>query len=297
MADFFISYAREDRELAAKLAGALERRGHSVWWDSRLIGGDDYTDIIQGEIDKAEAVIVIWSAVSIKKPFVRSEANQGMTARKLIPVRFDDGVRVPMPFDAIQLLSLAQWNGAFDAAEMQAIDNKLARVRAGWGPEDLAGGADGEGGRRRFRGPSIGGIPLVRYLLGALVCALAFAVVSALGQSFSSSPRGFLNTLWVDTLRFWAAFLLVRGLYQIVLNARGKQATHYLDEPFLFWILFSALAAIFGIGVVLFLEGQDAIRRFAEALQIVPVITLAVLFVIGVSRALGVSLRRAFGRL
>jgi hypothetical protein len=36
MADIFISYARKDRTTAQRLAGALETRGWSVWWDPRL---------------------------------------------------------------------------------------------------------------------------------------------------------------------------------------------------------------------------------------------------------------------
>ncbi len=39
MSDIFISYAREDREIAGRLAGALEAAGWSVWWDSKLRAG------------------------------------------------------------------------------------------------------------------------------------------------------------------------------------------------------------------------------------------------------------------
>jgi hypothetical protein len=37
MTDVFISYAREDRETAAKLAKVLEDQGYSVWWDPVIL--------------------------------------------------------------------------------------------------------------------------------------------------------------------------------------------------------------------------------------------------------------------
>ncbi len=40
MADVFISYKREDRELAERLAHALEQLGFDVWWDFDLLAGD-----------------------------------------------------------------------------------------------------------------------------------------------------------------------------------------------------------------------------------------------------------------
>jgi adenylate cyclase len=46
MADIFISYASEDREAAARLAGALEDRGWSLWWDPEIPPGESWDDMI-----------------------------------------------------------------------------------------------------------------------------------------------------------------------------------------------------------------------------------------------------------
>lgn len=39
MADVFLSYAREDLDIARQIAGALEREGWSVFWDRRTPPG------------------------------------------------------------------------------------------------------------------------------------------------------------------------------------------------------------------------------------------------------------------
>jgi hypothetical protein len=38
--DVFVSYAREDRDRAHKLANALAAFGWSVWWDRKIITGE-----------------------------------------------------------------------------------------------------------------------------------------------------------------------------------------------------------------------------------------------------------------
>ena len=62
MADVFISYAREDRPFAARLAHRLEAGGRSVWWDREILPGKDFAELIAAELARAKAVVVIWSA-------------------------------------------------------------------------------------------------------------------------------------------------------------------------------------------------------------------------------------------
>ena len=49
MARIFLSYARDDAELAKKLAGLIVQSGHQVWWDREIQGGSHFSS----EIDKA----------------------------------------------------------------------------------------------------------------------------------------------------------------------------------------------------------------------------------------------------
>ena len=62
MADIFISYARENRDQAEKLAQALEGAGFSVWWDRQLESGSEYSRDIEAALDESKAVVVAWSA-------------------------------------------------------------------------------------------------------------------------------------------------------------------------------------------------------------------------------------------
>src|SRR5258705_2562315 len=84
MADIFISYARADRDIAKRLADSLVANGYQVWWDTELVGSDDFRDVIFEELTLAKAVIVVWSENSVRSKFVRDEAGRADHAEKLI---------------------------------------------------------------------------------------------------------------------------------------------------------------------------------------------------------------------
>lgn len=82
----FISYSRTDRDAAIDLATYLEAQGVPVWWDHEVCPGDDFNNAIINALDEARAVIVIWSDVSTKSPYVRDEARRAARKDKLITV-------------------------------------------------------------------------------------------------------------------------------------------------------------------------------------------------------------------
>ena len=106
MADIFISYARSNRSQAEALATTLETQGWSVWWDTRLKGGDLFDERIEEELDAARCVVVLWSKDSVKSRWVRTEANEGMNRKILIPVLVEP-VRQPLAFRLIQAIDLS----------------------------------------------------------------------------------------------------------------------------------------------------------------------------------------------
>src|SRR5215831_11454979 len=109
MADIFISYSKQSKAEAEQLAKELKSKGYTVWWDTGLVPGDSFGDVILSELTQARAAIVIWDTASIKSEWVRSEASRARARRILIPVRAE-GIRshdIPPPFDSLhtELLS------------------------------------------------------------------------------------------------------------------------------------------------------------------------------------------------
>jgi hypothetical protein len=120
MADIFVSYAQADREWVKELATALEAEGLSVWWDPNLLPGTKFRDAIQSEMNKAKAVVVVWSLLAIESDWVRDEAEDGRQLRKLVPV-LKDPVTPPHGFRQLQTANLSQWRGRRENPEFRML--------------------------------------------------------------------------------------------------------------------------------------------------------------------------------
>ena len=124
MADVFISYKREDRELAERLAHALEQLGFDVWWDFDLLAGDKYRRVIREVIDKCSAAIVLWSGKSVESDFVMDEASHAKNRGKLCPARIDE-VDLPFGFGQTHTDDLIGWDGELTHAGFQGLVRSL----------------------------------------------------------------------------------------------------------------------------------------------------------------------------
>lgn len=113
----FVSYESTDAAVAADLVAALEAAGFAPWWAGNLRGGEHASDAIARALDAADAVVVLWSATSIRSVWVEAEAKRALDARKLVPVRFAsiDPRQIPPPFGALHTLALDDRAGLFQA--------------------------------------------------------------------------------------------------------------------------------------------------------------------------------------
>lgn len=121
----FLSYAHADKAKAQRLASALERAGYTVWWDQLIEGGSRFARSIDEALDKADAVVVLWSRNSIESDWVRDEASHARDRQRLVPVSLD-GSHPPLGFRQYQMIDLARWRGRLDGVEIEAVRRAIA---------------------------------------------------------------------------------------------------------------------------------------------------------------------------
>ncbi len=121
MADFFLSYANEDRETAAALARALEAAGWRVWWERRIPAHQTWRSVLDEALDGARCVVVLWSRHSVTSDWVKEEAEEARRRGKnLIPVLIE-AVEPPIGFRMIQAADLTEWNGSPDDPKLRML--------------------------------------------------------------------------------------------------------------------------------------------------------------------------------
>jgi formylglycine-generating enzyme required for sulfatase activity len=129
LTDIYISYAREDRSHAERLARALHAEGFEVWWDlESLCSGQSFNRAIQQALAQAKCVVVLWSGASVASKWVESEAYWAWEHNKLHSVRLDDTVPLPVPFNTIHARSLASWDGGVKFHELQRLSADIAAL-------------------------------------------------------------------------------------------------------------------------------------------------------------------------
>ena len=121
MSQIFISYARDDQDVAQLLARALSDQGWSVWWDREIKTGTTWARAIEQQMDIADCVIVLWSKSSVESEWVRIEAAEGLKRKILIPIIIDDGVDPPLQFRQLQTGSLVHWKGNCTSPEFNLL--------------------------------------------------------------------------------------------------------------------------------------------------------------------------------
>jgi hypothetical protein len=110
MASVFLSYDHEDAVKARSIAQALESVGHLVWWDRHIRGGSQFNKEIEEALERAEAIVVLWSKRSVESAWVRDEAAVARDSGRLIPVRIDP-IKPPLGFRQYQNINLSHWSG------------------------------------------------------------------------------------------------------------------------------------------------------------------------------------------
>lgn len=255
MADIFISYAQGDREWVKGLASALEAKRFSVAWDPDLLPG---SRSMKTELADAQAVIVVWSHLSIQSAWIKDEASKARAARRVVAV-LREAVPPPAEFDGLTNFDLSDWQAGDGRAEFQnlvrtvsglmpvaaALATAPARPAA---PAPVARSQPAAEQQARWSAPLH-----VLFAFGALAGVVYFILdIMSFTRtpSFSALPTAAFELAWTGTmatLAVWPRVTLSNGIRLILaLGAARSIATLAYDlmellhigstpEPYLTW--------------------------------------------------------------
>lgn len=108
--DVFISYNHADRAWVQNLHHAFKAVGLDAWYDEHLQAGERWDIRLNHMLNKAKAIVVVWSNRSVKSDFVQAEAHYGRSKRKVVPLFKETPLELPVPFNTIQTIDMSHWS-------------------------------------------------------------------------------------------------------------------------------------------------------------------------------------------
>jgi hypothetical protein len=124
----FISYRRTDPDqlLTGSLVKAIERCGHSVFWDNRIGVGKRWADVIEQRIREAEFFVILISEESMRSDMVRGEVKLAheLSLRPertpvILPVRVAYSGELPYDLGAyLNPIQYVVWNDESDSVNV-----------------------------------------------------------------------------------------------------------------------------------------------------------------------------------
>lgn len=121
----FLSYSRADEKRARAIVDVLERAGYAVWWDGLLGGGERYARATTEALERARAVVVLWSKTSVDSHWVHDEAAFGRDCGRLVPLSLD-GSAPPLGFRQFQVIDV--FRARRDSPEMKQLVEAVAAL-------------------------------------------------------------------------------------------------------------------------------------------------------------------------
>lgn len=102
----FISYAREDADVASWLLEVLEKRSFAVYMDTRgTLAGEQFLAVIVDHLRKSDAILALVSEHSAVSEWCQAELYYAHAlSRAIIPIRLNSAhaIEVPAPLDLLQ---------------------------------------------------------------------------------------------------------------------------------------------------------------------------------------------------
>jgi hypothetical protein len=134
--DSFLSYNKDDREIARRLGAQLTLAGALVWFDEwRVKAGDSIPGKVNEGLASADSVILIWSGNAARSPWFRAELEAAIVRAlsdgtfRVITVRLDE-VALPTLLQPLKWVDLRDGDMTRVVNEIMGFANDQDRLRA-----------------------------------------------------------------------------------------------------------------------------------------------------------------------
>lgn len=171
MPEIFLSYSREDAEVADWVEQTLVAAGYEVFRDVSSMGvGVHFPTELDAAVRRADKVIGLWSAGALQREWVVKECTVALRQGKLIPVALSglDDNDVPLVFDGVNRFTLPP--PPYDRlAEQNLLAAVQGKARAAASPKqaDRGPAKARQGPARRWLFPGLGMAVLSAAILAA----------------------------------------------------------------------------------------------------------------------------------
>ncbi len=125
MADIYIVYASEDRNLAEKLHSHLEQQWET-WWDDNIVG--PFALAIESEIPKSKCMVLLLSESSRSKETILEELRIAKEHGIKILIARLENVKAGYPFGGYSYCEMTGWNGEADHSGFNQLQRRIASV-------------------------------------------------------------------------------------------------------------------------------------------------------------------------
>jgi len=136
---FFASYAREDQEIALKLAKDLRAAGANLWLDQLDIQyGDKWDTAVEEALETCGGMLLILSPDAVASDNVKDEVNYALQEKKrLLPVIVRK-CKIPFRLGRVQYIDLTVEGEEAGLAQLRARADKGDRLLFGLQVTDSA---------------------------------------------------------------------------------------------------------------------------------------------------------------
>lgn len=124
----FISYSHQSFAATERIVDLLRKANHDVWFDDRLVPGQDWKAVLKSQIQAADTLVFMVSAASLASEWCQWELKQAIDEGKsIVPIRLEEVV-VPEPLASIQYVDFVGRTTTTDVAKLMGGLHEAAQT-------------------------------------------------------------------------------------------------------------------------------------------------------------------------